>query len=142
VADLIFGLATVVLGIFILWGAALLPRGVLSYALDPALFPRIVAFGLIVLGGLLFFQGLKNRKHEEKSPVNLPSAIRLLFLIAATVVYLLLWERGSFLLNTFIYLFFIQYIMKLKPLFSLLSSGVLSLGVYFLFNQLFRVRLF
>jgi len=142
VADLIFGIATVALGIFIFWGAALLPRGVLSYALDPALFPRIVAFGLVILGGLLFFQGLKKRKHEEKSSVNLPSAFRLLLLIAATVVYLLLWGRGSFLVNTLVYLFFIQYIMKLKPLFSLLSSGLISVGVYFLFTQAFRVRFF
>ncbi len=141
-AEVIFGIVTVILGSFILWEASRLPRGVLTYALDPALFPRIIAVGLIALGILLSLTHLRHKKSETSNSTSVLHMVRLLLLIGSTVGYILFWDRGSFLINTFLYLFVAHLITRYKPLPSALSSIVVTLCTYLLFTQVFRVRLF
>lgn len=141
-AEVIFGVAGVLLGIFILWEAAQLPRGVLSYALDPALFPQLVALGLIVLGIALLLSGRFKKVKQRLAGERKALFFRLFLLLAITVIYILMWDRGWFLLNTFLYLLGIHLICRFSLLPSVGSSFLVTLATYLLFTQVFRVRLF
>lgn len=141
IPEILFGLGSILLGGFLLWGAARLPRGVLTYALDPALFPRLVALGLLIFGTLLILEGWR-KKECTSERVAMARLLHLLAVFGATVGYLLLWGSGCFLLNTFLYLFGIHLLFRFPLLPSVGSSASVTFATYLLFTQVFRVRLF
>lgn len=140
--EVLFGLGSILLGGFLLWGAARLPRGVLTYALDPALFPRLVALGLLIFGVLLILEGRRKKENAPEIATLNPGLLRLLAVFGATAGYLLLWGNGWFLLNTFLYLLGIHLLFRFPLLPSAGSSAFVTLATYLLFTQVFRVRLF
>ncbi|MDK2896708.1 MAG: putative tricarboxylic transport rane protein [Candidatus Atribacteria bacterium] len=141
-ADFLFGVFTLALGMVIYWGANRLPGGVLTFALNPGFFPKIVAVGLMVLGAILAYQGWKNRQTYGEGKLSKELRLRLGALLGLVFLYLILWGNGSFLLNTLIFLFLSHIIMKYRVLPSLLSSTVITVLTWILFTQAFRVRLF
>ena len=141
-ADILFGVFTVVLGIVLYWGANRLPTGVLTFALNPGFFPKIVAAGLIILGAILAYQGWKSKPTYGEGKLNKELGLRIGALLGLVFLYLILWGRGSFLLNTLVFLFFSQLIMKYRVLPSLLSSTIITFLTWILFTQAFKVHLF
>ncbi|MBP9015604.1 MAG: tripartite tricarboxylate transporter TctB family protein [Candidatus Atribacteria bacterium] len=141
-ADFLFGICTVIFGVILYWGANQLPGGVLTFALNPGFFPKIVAGGLIILGAILAYQGWKHKPTYDEGKLNKELGLRFGALLGLVFLYLILWGRGSFLLNTLIFLFLCQLIMKYRVLPSLLSSTVITFLTWILFTQAFKVHLF
>jgi len=141
-ADVLFGVFTIVLGMVIYRGANRLPGGVLTFALNPGFFPKLVAAGLIVLGAALAYQGWKNKQTYGEGKISKELRLQLGALLGLVFLYLILWGRGSFLLNTLIFLFLSHLIMKYRVFPSLLSSTIITFLTWILFTQVFRVHLF
>ncbi len=130
------------IGVFLFHQAGQLPAGVLLFALDPGFFPRIIAVTLVALGGILLQQGIKKKVQHTEEPIQKETALRLACVAGLLIAYTLLWGKGFFPLNTFFFLFACHLAMKAKPLLAAISSVVLSVATYYLFTQIFRVRLF
>ncbi len=141
--DIIFGLSTILFGIFVFWEALNLPKGVLSYALDLGLFPKIVATTLILFGILLIIQSIRHkRKYTDVKLISEP-VIRVVLLILLTMSYVFLWGKiGTFLLNTFIFILMAHIVMKFKLISSILSSIFVTFFTYLFFAKILSVVLF
>lgn len=137
--------AGVVLILFSLWvirearefaAAAARFRGI-----SPALFPTMLAGGIILLACIMIVRGLrKGRDWQFTFDFRHQNSFIALGLVAGTALYGLTLEFMGFLLATTLYaLIFIVWMKGAKPLRALIISCVAVGAIYFVFHTLMFV---
>lgn len=112
----------------------------------PKLMPGIVGVLLVVCGlGHLLWPKAKG-KVEKKAPLNKAAKTKILYVGIAVIVYVLLMEFTGYILSTFLFLtFMIWFLSENKNKLSFVKSGIVSimitLAVYFIFEQLIGIIL-
>ncbi len=140
-ADLIFSLTTLCFSIYLFVGSSKLPKGV-SNIPGPGFFPNLLAWVILFLSCALLLNGVWKIIKRKGQRIIRGRWKRTLLIIIGTFVYVLLWGKGNFFINTWLLLLFIQLTTKSKWYYALIGSTILSLSVYLLFGKIFHVMLF
>jgi len=116
---------------------------------DPALYPRIIIFILMLLSGVTLFNGLKemkNKKHtgeeiieKSKQKTNLKKPIEVLLCL---IIYFSSLNYFNLIIPTFIFLIIIFMIYGGKFWIGLIYAIFLTLSLYVLFEMIFKIPFF
>ncbi len=108
---------------------------------SPALFPTMLAAGIILLASLMILRGLrKGRDWRFTFDIRQKNSYLAIGLVAGTALYALVLEFLGFLTATTLYtLTFIVWMKGAKPLKALIISGVAVGAIYFVFHTLMFV---
>jgi len=115
---------------------------------DPALYPRIIIFILMLLSGVTLFNGLKemkNKKHtgeeiiEKGKKTNLKKPIEVLFCL---IIYFSSLNYFNLIIPTFIFLIIIFMIYGGKFRIGLIYAIFLAFSLYVLFEIIFKIPFF
>lgn len=111
-------------------------------ALDPTLFPRIVAIFLLGLGGWLFFESFSLRERNGFRDLNREAYVNVGVSIGAFTVYALLMEPIGFILSSILLVFGLSVFYGVR---NLLLAGAVSIlvpvAIFFVFTRLLQVFL-
>jgi putative tricarboxylic transport membrane protein len=141
--DAIFGLVLLALGVVVLITIQSFPA-IPGQKFGPALFPGLIATGLMVCGALLCLQGLRQRQpwvqwgEWVRRPRHLAS---LAILLVAVSLYIEFSVQVGFLPLAVLTLFLMMLNLRVRPSRALLFALALSLVIHTLFYQLLRVPL-
>lgn len=135
-ADIIAGVLGILLSFYIFMESAKFPEDNVLL-MGPSFFPRILAVLMLIMSITLIVIALmgKSAKTAEKLDIRDPGIQRSIIALVATVIYLLLFKRLGFILDSILYLMFLMYLLKLRNYVQmvLVSIGV-SVAVYFIFK--------
>jgi len=116
---------------------------------DPALYPRIIIFILMLLSGVTLFNGLKEvkkKKHtgkeiieKNKQKTNLKKPIEVLFCL---IIYFSSLNYFNLIIPTFIFLIIIFMIYGGKFKTGIIYAIFLTLSLYILFEMIFKIPFF
>ncbi len=140
-ADVIFSLISMGIAIWYYVQSLSFPPGIGNVP-GPAFYPQLVFYVWMILSILLFISGIKGKRTYFSYKLNDPRVRRALLVIAITFLYLFLWGKGRFILNTTIYLGVVMLILGERLLHTIIASLAISVFVYYVFNNLFNVLLF
>jgi len=111
----------------------------------PALFPRVTAGIMMVLGALLMIRGLRAKDTSEtvdwRGLHRNPLFLNALSVIGAAVAYILLVDRLGFLVMGSVMVFALMWRLRVRPAKSLLVAVVFTTVAYLLFGKILRVPL-
>lgn len=111
-------------------------------ALDPTLFPRIVAIFLFGLGGWLFFESFSIRERNGFADLDREAYVNVGVSVGAFTVYALLMEPIGFILSSVVLVFGLSVFYGVR---NLLLAGVVSVvvpvAIYFVFTRMLQVFL-
>jgi putative tricarboxylic transport membrane protein len=142
--DAIFGLLFVALGAAVLFAVQGYPK-IPGQPVGPALFPGLIACGLIVTGALLVRRGW--REHERqwfvshdwvRSPRH---AVAFAVLVASVVFYIAAADAIGFIPVAIVLLTAVLLSLRVKLVRALVVAVVATLVVHFVFYRLLRVPL-
>ena len=140
--DIVAGIALILFSIFVIREAREFAAAAARFrGISPALFPTMLAVGIILLACMMIVRGLrKGRNWEFTFDVRHPNSLIALGLVVATALYGLTLEFLGFLLATTLYtLIFIVWMKGAKPLRALIISCVAVGAIYFVFHTLMFV---
>lgn len=134
--DRTLGIATILLGAFMLWqGYGMVPD--FSYEpLGPRAFPMLLGGLIIGCGLFLTFKGLYR---APATPVA--SQLRIFLLFIFILAYGLFFQSLGFIVATALMVLAVGYLFGGKPIPLIISAIFISLGLYFLFDKLMDVVL-
>ena len=143
--DAIFGLVLAVLGGLVLFTVQSYPK-IPGQQVGPALFPGLIAAGILVCGLILMARGWRERKAAPwvtpgdwvRSPRHVAGFV---LLVASVVFYIVAAEKLGFLLSAVLILTAMFYVLRVPLGRSLLVAVVASLVIHFMFYKLLRVPL-
>lgn len=143
--DAIFGLVLAVLGGLVLFTVQSFPK-IPGQKVGPALFPGLIAAGILACGIVLIVRGWLARKAAPwvmagdglRSPRH---AAGLALLIASVLFYIFVAEKLGFLPTAVIILTSMFYVLRVPLGRSLLIAVIASLVIHFMFYKLLRVPL-
>ncbi|AJC74725.1 MAG: Uncharacterized protein XD58_1688 [Thermotoga sp. 50_1627] len=139
--DLIFSLVSIAYSIYLLVESSKLPAGIATIP-GPGFFPRLIASVILVLACLLLTFSLRRFFKKTTTPFPKGRWAQVSLVLITILLYVLLWGRCNFLLNTFLMLFSIHIVTGSKWYMGLIGSAVLSIGVFLLFGNVFHVLFF
>ena len=139
--DVVFSLVSLAIGIWYYVESLKFPPGIGGVP-GPAFYPQLVFYIWVLLSILLFISGVKNKKRYFSYKLSDPRIKRGIIVIIVTFLYLILWGKGRFVINTTIYLGTIMLILGEKLLNTIIAALAISFFVYYVFNNLFNVLLF
>lgn len=152
--DLIAGIILIFFSIFFLYKAFLLPSNPTPGQPGPGLFPILILLGILLASLLLIYQEIKNTHRSKPIKINLKSMDiqKTLFIIIASIAYIILMEKVNFILITFLFLIvsmqtlksatFLDVLMKFNKVPQIiLISSLISLAIYFLFEAFLKIPL-
>jgi len=147
--NLITGIAAMAIGAIYTLMALLLPRSPFGDPIRHMIFPIIVGVGMVALGlAMTISESLKLPKTKESAKVALPKTMSLygkeiLFTIAASLVYALIFERAGYVVSTILYLGSILFLINGKKgaVVNVLVAVVFSVSVYALFAYALGIQL-
>jgi putative tricarboxylic transport membrane protein len=140
--DIVAGLTLILFGLWVIWEAQEFAFAARRFrGISPALFPIMLAVGIILLAGIMIVRGLrKGRNWEFTFDLRHPNSFIALGLVVATALYGLTLEFLGFLLATTLYtLIFIVWMKGARPLRALIISCVAVGAIYFVFHTLMFV---
>jgi putative tricarboxylic transport membrane protein len=132
-------LVVLLIGVFILWQGRALSFGTL-HAPGPGFFPTLIAAGLMILS---FSQLVRTRRMKEQR-ASLPffSAIRILMVFLALIVYFIFLEFLGFVIVSILLMFFLFWWIARQKWYSAFLSALLCIGfAYLLFELLLKGNL-
>lgn len=143
--DAIFGLVLAVLGGLVLFTVQSYPK-IPGQQVGPALFPGLIAAGILVCGLILMARGWRERKAAPwvtpgdwvRSPRHVAGFV---VLVASVVFYIVAAQKLGFLLSAVLILTAMFYVLRVPLGRSLLVAVVASLVIHFMFYKLLRVPL-
>ena len=114
-ADIIAGILGILLSFYIFMESAKFPEDNVLL-MGPSFFPRILAVLMLIMSIALIVIALmgKSAKTAEKLDIRDPGIQRSIIALVATVIYLLLFKRLGFILDSILYLMFLMYLLKLR----------------------------
>lgn len=135
-ADIIAGILGLFVAFYVIMESGKFPEDNVLL-MGPSFFPRILAVFMIVMSISLIVVALmgKSAKNAEKLDIRDPGIQRSIIALVATIIYLFLFKRLGFILDSILYLMFLMYLLKLRNYVQmvLVSVGV-SVAVYFIFK--------
>lgn len=106
---LIEGIVISLLSIFFIVESLKLHNGQ-SWALSPALFPLIITISILLFSLSLIIKSLKE-KHADTEAIRTQGAVKLIFVIIISILYLIFLQKLHFLISSIIYLFLFLFIL-------------------------------
>ncbi len=105
--------------------------------------PYIFAAALFVLSIFLIIEGyVKNTAAANKNPLGLKMILRVVLLFGIIAAYILAVIYVSFVVATPLFIAVLLYLGESrKPVEIILTSVLVTAGVYILFNLIFQVRI-
>lgn len=140
--DLVAGIALILFSLWVIWEAQEFALAAKRFrGVSPALFPTMLAIGIILLACVMIVRGLrKGRDWQFTFDFSHPNSTIALGLVAGTALYALVLEFLGFLVATTVYtLIFILWMRGAKPLRALIISCVAVGAIYFVFHTLMFV---
>lgn len=140
--DLVAGIALILFSLWVIWEAQEFALAAKRFrGVSPALFPTMLAIGIILLACVMIVRGLrKGRDWQFTFDFSHPNSTIALGLVAGTALYALVLEFLGFLMATTVYtLIFILWMRGAKPLRALIISCVAVGAIYFVFHTLMFV---
>jgi putative tricarboxylic transport membrane protein len=140
--DLVAGIALILFSLWVIWEAQEFALAAKRFrGVSPALFPTMLAIGIILLACVMIVRGLrKGRDWQFTFDFSHPNSTIALGLVAGTALYALVIEFLGFLMATTLYtLIFIIWMRGAKPLRALIISFVAVGAIYFVFHTLMFV---
>ena len=140
--DIVAGIALILFSLWVIWESREFAAAAARFrGISPALFPTMLAVGIILLACVMIVRGLrKGRNWEFTFDLRHPNSFIALGLVAATALYGLTLEFLGFLLATTLYaLIFIIWMKGAKPLRALAISCAAVGAIYFVFHTLMFV---
>lgn len=141
-SDTLFGIVIMVIcAMFFVMGGQL--RGMQGQA-GPGLFPRLVSVVTGIFALLLTIDSVRRSVSgktgdEEKKPAeDLGQFYRTIVLVA---LYLVSWNYVHFIICTEIFLLAMCWQLKLSRKFAIIYSTIFSVGIYYIFANIFRILL-
>ncbi|WP_315115839.1 tripartite tricarboxylate transporter TctB family protein [uncultured Clostridium sp.] len=140
--DVVFGIITSLIGVWWIYMSKGFPGGTTDGVPGPGYFPTIIGVCLIVMSIILISKGLKNKK-VYFNVKEWPKENKKIFLatIAVVMLFMALWINLSYIIACFILLFSLGYLYKVKLTKNIILSVCLTIGTYFIFNNVFNVML-
>jgi len=147
--DAVTGIGVIVFAIFILVFSMSFPAARGS-DFGPALFPRVIASMLVVLGALLLFRARRLRAGigdcaseavADELTATAAGMRNVAVTIVAIVAYIAVVDRLGFIPTTLVFLFALMKTYGLTTIRSLVFSCLITGFVYVLFSVLLRVVL-
>lgn len=145
--DLVTGLVLMILGIAVFVMISRFKTPFTAAYPGPSLMPGIAAFGFVVCGAGVFFQGLKNMAKEEKAWMSKAAWLRMIWTFVILCVYIFAMKYLGFLIVTpFIVFVLVSYFAKeggyvTKRSHRIIFSVVLTLAIYGMYVLLFGMTL-
>ncbi len=139
--DLVFSFVSIAYSIYLFVASSKLPEGIAMIP-GPGFFPRLVASTILALSCLLLIFSLWKFFKKTTTPFPKGRWTQVSLVLITILLYVLLWGRGNFLLNTFLMLFSIHIVTGSKWYMGLIGSAILSIGVFLLFGNVFHVLFF
>jgi hypothetical protein len=140
--DFFTGLALVALAVGVLIGT--LDMAQVERGIGPGDYPRVVAWGLLVLGGVLAVQSGRRLVGGEKPSRRFPPGAfpRVVTMVATTAAYLYLLPHAGFVLVTPVYLFLAMVFFGLRRyLLGAVTSIAVTVVLFAVFRYAFHVLL-
>lgn len=146
IINLCFGLASLALGAWVWLFSAGFPQLREGYP-GPALFPRVIAIGLLLCGAYLTVQALVrppevDTDEDEPTPgVSRNGLGRTLVVLGLIAAYPALRNWLGFVPVVALIIFMVSISLQAKWFYAVLSSALVSVAIYYVFNSLLRVPL-
>ncbi len=140
-SDTLFGIAVIAICIlFFLMGGEL--KGMKGQA-GPGLFARIVAVVTGAFALMLVFNGIRDAMNGKVSDAAGTAADRKLFYYTLILVglYLIAWKYVHFIICTEIFMLAMCWVLKMSKKFAIIYSTIFSVGIYYIFANVFRILL-
>lgn len=140
--DIVAGIALILFSLWVIREAQEFASAAARFrGISPALFPTMLAIGIILLACVMIVRGLrKGRDWQFTFDFRHPNSYIALGLVVGTALYALVLEFIGFLLATTLYtLIFIVWMRGAKPLRALIISCVAVGAIYFIFHTLMFV---
>lgn len=140
--DIVAGIVLILFSLWVIWEAREFAAAAARFrGVSPALFPTMLAVGIILLACIMILRGLRRgRNWQFTFDLRQKNSYLALGLVVATVLYGLTLEFLGFLLVTTLYaLIFIVWMKGAKPLKALIISCVAVGAIYFIFHTLMFV---
>lgn len=140
--DIVAGIALILFSLWVIWEAREFAAAAARFrGISPALFPTILAVGIILLSCVLIVRGWrKGRDWTFTFDIRRNNARLALGLVAGTAVYGLVLDLLGFLLATTLYtLVFILWMKGARPLVALIISCATVGAIYLVFHTLMFV---
>jgi hypothetical protein len=140
--DFFTGLALVALAVGVFVGTLDLPR--VERGIGPGDYPRVVAWGLLCLGGTLVVQSwVKLLRRERRALPFPPGAFRRIFsMVLMSAAYIYLMPHTGFVLITPVYLFALMVFFGLRRyVLGAVTSVAVTLALFVTFRYAFHVML-
>ncbi|MFA6506185.1 MAG: tripartite tricarboxylate transporter TctB family protein [Treponemataceae bacterium] len=148
--DLINGVLTIALSVFIFFYAATFSKGGFSFAENPSLYPRMLAGILFLLGSSLVFQTLLKRKRavnkkaattppEEKTGPEPEGKTRVLKIAAALIGFVVITWIVGFIIAALLFCFLAPLILGTTKKTAIIVSLSLTVVISVLFFLFFKV---
>ncbi len=140
--DIVAGLMLILFSLWVIWEAQEFAAAAARFrGISPALFPTMLAVGIILLACVMIVRGLrKGRNWQFTFDLRQKNSYLALGLVVATVLYGLTLDFLGFLPVTTLYaLIFIVWMKGAKPLQALIISCVAVGAIYFVFHTLMFV---
>ena len=147
--DAVWGSLFLLLGVVILFHVQSFPT-IPGQKVGPALFPGVIAVGLVVCASILIFHGIAGRrKRGEPSAwfasepwMRSPRHVLAFFLvIGVNVFYILVVDRPGFIPTGAIYLAMLFAVFGVRLRNNLVLALVITLVIHYAFYKLLRVPL-
>ena len=143
--DAVFGALLLVLGLAVLVHVQSFPK-IPGQNVGPALFPGIVAAGLVGCALLLILSGLRSRPQAPwfealpwvRSPRHIAAFVAV---VGATVAYILLANRIGFLIVAPLALLAMFVAFGVRPIVAVVVAVAATLVIWYAFYKLLRVPL-
>ena len=140
--NIIVGLLGILLSIYVIVVANRFPGDILR--MGPNFFPKTLAILMIIFSGILIVVTTLDKSGESSGRFNLkdPGIQRSFIALLGTIVYLLLFKKLGFVLDTILYLMFLMYLLKLRHYVQMiLVSVAMSLTVFYIFRNVLNITL-
>jgi hypothetical protein len=143
--DLINGIATIAIGLFVFFYSMTYSKGGLSVAENPAIYPQMLAGIAVMLGAVLLLRTGKNRKaavsadgdaKKEMVPEGRP---RVLKIAAALICFVVGIRFIGFIVPSLIFCFVTPLILGTSKKTAAIVSASLTVVIYILFFIFFKV---
>ena len=136
--DQLAGAAIAALGLYVAWAAREYPFGTLAEP-GPGYLPFVLAMIFAAFGGLLALRGSVVTERHEVSFADFPHAALLLAVLSAAAFAI---ERLGYRITVAAMLLFLLAVVERRnPIVACLLAAAMSLGSFYLINNLLRVPL-
>lgn len=136
------GAASVGFGVWMYWMSTQLKA-------KAAFWPKLVAWGIIIIGALILLHEILTFRKNEKKPSEKksektkakPRYDRVLIILGMMVVWYFLFTMFSYTISTALLMIGISYVLGYRKWKVMIPTAVItSLTLYLAFSQLFNVR--